>query len=98
VDEARGEREQARQDIALGARPSRDIMSAMTSARVKKVMTQPINLIFRFLQNRTRIQIWLYEQTSMRIEVRRSVRAEPTTNLCDLASRRRGASSDSTST
>ena len=44
-------------------------MSAMTSARVKKVMTQPINLIFRFLQNRTRIQIWLYEQTSMRIEV-----------------------------
>ena len=84
--------------ISPSARASRDIMSAMTSARVKKVMTQPINLIFRFLQNRTRIQIWLYEQTSMRIEVRRSVRAEPTTNLCDLASRRRGASSDSTST
>mmetsp|Transcript_24769 Transcript_24769/g.32356 ORF Transcript_24769/g.32356 Transcript_24769/m.32356 type:complete len:93 (-) Transcript_24769:397-675(-) len=36
--------------------------------KVKKVMTQPINLIFRFLQNRTRIQIWLYEQTSLRIE------------------------------
>ena len=84
--------------IARSRAASLCIMSAMTSARVKKVMTQPINLIFRFLQNRTRIQIWLYEQTSMRIEVRRSVRAEPTTNLCDLASRRRGASSDSTST
>ncbi|CAM9538772.1 unnamed protein product [Heterosigma akashiwo] len=38
------------------------------TTKVKKVMTQPINLIFRFLQNRTRIQIWLYEQTAMRIE------------------------------
>ncbi|CAN0067237.1 unnamed protein product [Ectocarpus sp. 6 AP-2014] len=36
--------------------------------RVKKVMTQPISLIFRFLQNRTRVQIWLYENTKMRIE------------------------------
>lgn len=36
--------------------------------RVKKVMTQPISLIFRFLQNRTRVQIWLYENTRMRIE------------------------------
>ena len=33
-------------------------------------MTQPINLIFRFLQSRTRIQVWLYENTSMRIEGR----------------------------
>eukprot|EP00752_Nemacystus_decipiens_P012439 g11020.t1 len=31
-------------------------------------MTQPISLIFRFLQNRTRVQIWLYENTKMRIE------------------------------
>ena len=37
---------------------------------MKKVMTQPINLIFRFLQSRTRIQVWLYENTSMRIEGR----------------------------
>eukprot|EP00939_MAST-03C_sp_MAST-3C-sp1_P003812 g3812.t1 len=36
--------------------------------RVQKVMTQPINLIFRFLQNKSRVQIWLYEQTNMRIE------------------------------
>mmetsp|Transcript_19797 Transcript_19797/g.61594 ORF Transcript_19797/g.61594 Transcript_19797/m.61594 type:complete len:80 (+) Transcript_19797:3-242(+) len=33
-------------------------------------MTQPINLIFRFLQNKTRIQVWLYEQTDLRIEGR----------------------------
>jgi len=31
-------------------------------------MTQPINLIFRFLQSKARIQIWLYEQTDIRIE------------------------------
>lgn len=33
-----------------------------------QVMVQPINLIFRYLQNRTRIQIWLYENTIHRIE------------------------------
>ena len=38
--------------------------------RIQKVMTQPINLIFRFLQNKARIQIWLYEQSNMRIEGR----------------------------
>ncbi|VDM77734.1 unnamed protein product [Strongylus vulgaris] len=41
----------------------------MSSARkVQKVMVQPINLIFRYLQNRTRIQIWLYEDVTHRIE------------------------------
>ena len=42
----------------------------MATRSVKKVMTQPINLIFRFLQSRTRIQVWLYENTSMRVEGR----------------------------
>jgi len=42
----------------------------MATRSVKKVMTQPINLIFRFLQSRTRIQIWLYENTNLRIEGR----------------------------
>lgn len=28
------------------------------------------NLIFRFLQNKTRIQVWLYENTDLRIEGR----------------------------
>ncbi|CAF3027964.1 unnamed protein product, partial [Rotaria sp. Silwood2] len=36
--------------------------------KVQKVMVQPINLIFRYLQNRSRIQVWLYEQTTTRIE------------------------------
>ena len=37
----------------------------MAQRSVKKVMTQPINLIFRFLQSRTRIQVWLYERDSV---------------------------------
>uniref|UniRef100_A0A8C5XS66 Uncharacterized protein n=1 Tax=Microcebus murinus TaxID=30608 RepID=A0A8C5XS66_MICMU len=36
--------------------------------KVQKVMVQHINLIFRYLQNRSRIQVWLYEQVNMRIE------------------------------
>jgi len=39
-----------------------------TRTKVQKIMTQPINLIFRFLQNKSRIQIMLYEQTDVRIE------------------------------
>ncbi|XP_046844496.1 small nuclear ribonucleoprotein E-like [Xenia sp. Carnegie-2017] len=41
---------------------------AYKAQKVQKVMVQPINLIFRYLQNRSRIQVWLYEQTNMRIE------------------------------
>lgn len=36
--------------------------------KVQKVMVQPINLIFRYLQNRSRIEIWLYENINHRIE------------------------------
>lgn len=36
--------------------------------KVQKVMVQPINLIFRYLQNRARIQVWLYENVTLRIE------------------------------
>lgn len=36
--------------------------------KVQKVMVQPINLIFRFLQNRSRVSVWLYGNVSMRIE------------------------------
>jgi hypothetical protein len=36
--------------------------------KVQKVMVQPINLIFRCLQSRSRIQIWLYENITHRIE------------------------------
>lgn len=38
--------------------------------RVKRIMTQPINLIFRFLQSQQKIQIWLYDHTDLRIEGR----------------------------
>merc|ERR1712113_913598 len=36
--------------------------------RVSKVMTQPIQLCFRFLQNRERIQVWLIDNKYNRIE------------------------------
>ncbi|CAD5219710.1 unnamed protein product [Bursaphelenchus okinawaensis] len=36
--------------------------------KASKVNIQPINLIFRSLQSRTRIQIWLYEDVTHRIE------------------------------
>ena len=41
---------------------------AMASTRVQKIMTQPINLIFRFLQQKARVQVWLYETADMRME------------------------------
>lgn len=31
-------------------------------------MVQPINLIFRYLQNHARIQVWLNENVNLRIE------------------------------
>ncbi|XP_078489260.1 LOW QUALITY PROTEIN: uncharacterized protein LOC100178086 [Ciona intestinalis] len=41
---------------------------AYKGQKVQKVMVQPINLIFRYLQNRSRVSIWVYEQVNMRIE------------------------------
>ncbi|RIB12552.1 hypothetical protein C2G38_2019696 [Gigaspora rosea] len=38
------------------------------ATKVQKIMVQPINLIFKYLQNKTRVQIWLYEQVDLRIE------------------------------
>ncbi|XP_072471299.1 small nuclear ribonucleoprotein E-like [Notamacropus eugenii] len=36
--------------------------------KVQKVMVQPINLIFWYHQNRSQIQVWIYEQVNMLIE------------------------------
>ncbi|ELW65111.1 small nuclear ribonucleoprotein E [Tupaia chinensis] len=36
--------------------------------KAQKVMVQPINLILRNLQNRSRTQVWLYEQVNIWIE------------------------------
>ena len=43
-------------------------MSFKPQPKVQKVMVQPINLIFRYLQNRSKIQVWLYENTNLMIE------------------------------
>merc|ERR1712110_599736 len=45
-----------------------DKMAPGTGQKVQKVMTWAINLIFRFLQNKSRIQVWLYENVNLRIE------------------------------
>ena len=42
----------------------------MSSAKLQKVMTQPINLIFRFLQQHSLVHVWLYENTDFSIEGR----------------------------
>ncbi|KAJ1841549.1 hypothetical protein LPJ73_006081, partial [Coemansia sp. RSA 2703] len=39
-----------------------------SSTRVQKVMVYPINVIFKFLQSKARIQIWLYDQANLRLE------------------------------
>ncbi|BAM41202.1 small nuclear ribonucleoprotein [Theileria orientalis strain Shintoku] len=36
--------------------------------KLQKIMTQPINQIFRFFTGGTRVQIWLFEQPYMKIE------------------------------
>lgn len=43
-------------------------MSYKGPQKVQKVMVQPINLIFRYLQNRSRVCVWLYENINLRIE------------------------------
>ena len=39
-----------------------------SAQKIQKVMVQPINLIFRYLQNRAKVQVWLTENVTMRIE------------------------------
>ncbi|GMK57197.1 hypothetical protein CspeluHIS016_0400310 [Cutaneotrichosporon spelunceum] len=34
----------------------------------RKVMVQPINILFSFLQKHTRVSVWLYDNTEFRIE------------------------------
>ncbi|ORX45447.1 LSM-domain-containing protein [Piromyces finnis] len=40
----------------------------MQANKVKKISQLPINLIFKYLQSGARVQVWLYEQTDIRIE------------------------------
>ncbi|XP_006168121.1 small nuclear ribonucleoprotein E-like [Tupaia chinensis] len=38
------------------------------SQKVQTVMVEPVNLIFSYLQNRTWIQVWFYEQVNVWLE------------------------------
>jgi len=40
----------------------------MSSGRQQRVMVQPINVIFKNLQQKMKVAIWLYDNTEMRIE------------------------------
>ena len=40
----------------------------MSVARVQKVLVQPVNVIFRYMQDKTRVSIWLYENKTVRLE------------------------------
>ncbi|XP_041038664.1 small nuclear ribonucleoprotein E-like [Carcharodon carcharias] len=40
----------------------------MYRGQAQKVMVQPINIIFKYLQNQSRIQVWSYEQVNIMIE------------------------------
>lgn len=42
----------------------------------RKVMVQPINILFSFLQKHTRVQIWLYDNNEFRMEAFIIVRGE----------------------
>ncbi|XP_031285986.1 small nuclear ribonucleoprotein E-like isoform X2 [Pistacia vera] len=42
----------------------------MASTKVQRIMTCTLNLIFRFIQSKARIQISLFEQKDLRIEGR----------------------------
>jgi len=43
-------------------------MAFKGNTKVQKVMVQPINLIFRYLQNRSRVSVWIFENINLRIE------------------------------
>lgn len=40
----------------------------------QRVMVQPINVIFRYLQQQTKVSLWLYDNVDFRIEGRIIVR------------------------
>ena len=41
---------------------------AAPSGKVQKVLTQPINVIYRYLQEREPILVWLHENKHLRME------------------------------
>ena len=43
-------------------------MAYQGQQKVQKVMVQPINLIFRYLQGKTRVSVWLFENVNTRME------------------------------
>jgi small nuclear ribonucleoprotein E len=40
----------------------------MSTGKIQKVLTQPVNVIYRFLQEKTVVQVWLHENKNLRME------------------------------
>lgn len=40
----------------------------MATGKIQKVLTQPINVMFRFVQEQAVIQVWLHENKNLRME------------------------------
>ena len=43
-------------------------MSSNRTSKLQRMMTLPINQIFKHLQQKDRVSIWLFDQTDIRIE------------------------------
>merc|ERR1712146_199107 len=52
----------------MGTRRETDTVELLPRSKVQRVMTQPIHLIFRYLQKKTRVQVWLHENADLKIE------------------------------
>lgn len=46
------------------------LATMISKRKLQKIMTLPINQIFRWLQNKSRVQVWLFDQGDLRIEGR----------------------------
>merc|ERR1712216_496594 len=66
----RARREETTKTTPRRARTLRGVERGAMATKVQRIMTQPINLIFRFLQTKARVQIWMYENTDTCVEGR----------------------------
>ena len=42
--------------------------SGPATGKIQKVLTQPVNVIYRFLQEKSVVQVWLHENKNLRME------------------------------
>lgn len=57
-------------NLPAGADQITKMSSSAAAAKMQKIMLQPISLIFRYLQNKMTICIWLFDHAEFRIQGR----------------------------